>query len=171
MRFTSRCASIACALLLGTTPAMAQGRPLELRVDMISFQTSDGDTFVELEFPGSLAMAFYLTNQFAIEPRVAVSNTSSDNFDGTVYGAGLFLPFYFKADEGKSGFFLAPGAEMTGGTGDFDFDTRFNYGLDAGIKFAVRERISTRFALTVRDGDSYVDPAFGATFGIGFHWR
>lgn len=171
MKFTSRCASLGCALLLGATPAMAQGRPLELRVDMLSFETTDGNTTIDLEFPGTLAMAFYLTKQFAIEPQVAISNTSSDAVDGTLYGAGLFLPFYFNADEGKSGFFLSPGAMVLGGTGDFDFDAEFNYGLDAGIKFAVRERISTRFAATYRDGDSYDKGTFGATFGIGFHWR
>jgi hypothetical protein len=171
MTFKSRCVSLGFALLIGAVPAMAQGRPLEIRVDMVSFQTSDGDTFIDLDFPGTLAFAFYFTPQFAIEPRVTLSNVSSDNFDGTLYGAGLFLPFYFKADEGKSGFFLAPGGEVTGGTGDYDFDSQFDYGLDAGIKFAVRERISTRFALTLRDGDSYNEAAFGATFGIGFHWR
>ena len=171
MKFASRCVPVACALLLSATPAMGQGRPLEIRVDMLSFETSDGNTNLDLSFPGTLAMAFYLSKQFAIEPEIMVSNVSSDFADGTLYGAGLFLPFYFNADEGKSGFFLSPGAMVLGGTGDYDTGTDFNYGLDAGIKFAVRERISTRFAATYRDGDSYDKGTFGATFGIGFHWR
>lgn len=158
-------------MLIAAAPAMAQGRPLELRVDMFSFETSDGNNSLELNFPGSLAMAFYMTPQFAIEPQLTLSNQSGDNVDGTIYGAGVFFPFYFKADEGRSGFFLSPGAMIVGGTGDYDFDSQVNYGADVGIKFAVRERISTRFAVTLRDGDSYNDPAFGATFGIGFHWR
>ena len=175
MRVSHRSLTLASALLLGgalaATPAMAQGRPLELRVDMFSFETSDGNTSIDLEFPGSLAFAWYLTPQFAIEPRASFSNVSNDNVDGSLYGIGVFLPFYLMADEGRSGFFVAPGVEMTGGTGDFDFDAQFNYGLDAGIKWPFRDRISGRIAATVRDGDSYGDPAFGAVFGIGFHWR
>lgn len=149
---------------------MAQGRPLEIRADFASLESNDGRTVIALKFPGSLAMAFYMNQQFAIEPSISVTSLSGDN-DGTLYGAGLFFPFYFKADEGRSGFFVSPGAMVSGGSGDYDRDASFDYGVDLGIKMPLRERISSRLALTIRDGDSYNDLTFGATFGIGFFWR
>jgi hypothetical protein len=169
-RSTLRVSSLFLMMMLGTSAAAAQGKPLEIRVDFASAEFNDG-TSIDVEFPGSLAMAFYMTRQFAIEPAVIISNFSDDDFSGTAFGAGLFLPFYFKADEGRSGPFLSPGVAVSKATGDIETDTMFDYGVDFGFKFAVKERISTRFALTYRDGDSHDKAAFGGSFGIGFFWR
>lgn len=149
----------------------AQGKPLELRVDFVSFETSDGDTHVALDFPGTLAMAFYFNKQFALEPEVLIHNFNSDAGNSTVFGLGLFAPFYFKADEGKSGLFVAPGIAYSKATGDFETDGLVDYGVDFGIKMPVKDRISTRLAATWRDGDSTDKSVFGASFGIAFFWR
>ena len=161
------------ASLLLVTPGLvtAQGKPLEIRVDFVTIETSDGDTDIGIEFPGSLAMAFYFSNQFAVEPAVLIRNINTDAGNATLFGAGVFLPFYFKADEGKSGFFVAPGVAFTKATGDFESDALVDYGVDVGIKLPVKDRISTRLALTFRDGDSSDKSVIGASVGIGFFWR
>lgn len=171
IRWAALLSALVLAPALSANTLQAQGRPMEIRLDFIGVETSDGDTFLNLEFPGSVALAFYMTPQFAIEPKVFFANFSSDDVDGSFYGAGLFFPFYLTADNGKSGFFISPGLELSGGSGDFDQDSQVDYGIDLGVKNPVRENISLRFALTLRDGDSYNKAAFGATFGIGLHWR
>lgn len=176
MRRCVRSVLVACALtavpLFGSNTLAAQGRSLELRVDMVSIENADDNTEVNLLFPGALAMAFYMNEHIAIEPGVVISHFSDeDDNSGTVFALGVFLPIHIAPTTGRSGVFLSPGIQYTKGTGDFDFEGQTNYGLDIGIKSALRERIATRFAVTLRDGDSYDDPAIGATFGFGFFWR
>lgn len=173
MRPMKRSLLLASAVMVGAVsqPAVAQGRPLEIRVDMLGFQTSDGHTMVDVSFPGSVAFAFYLSSQLAVEPRLSLDNISGDGVSGTLYALGLFAPFYFKADEGKSGFFAAPGVMFQGASGDYGDETSVDYGVDVGVKWPLRDRISGRAAATWRDGDSYNKSVFGASFGIGFHWR
>ena len=151
--------------------AAAQGKPLEIRADFVTLETSDGDTDIALEFPGSLAMAFYFSRQFALEPAVLINNINADDASATLFGFGLSAPFYFKADEGKSGLFVSPGIFFSKATGDFETDAMFDYGVDVGFKMPVKERISTRLAVTFRDGDSSDKAVVGASFGIGFFWR
>lgn len=175
MHRSIRWATLVSALALSPTlfgsTLQAQGRPMEFRVDFFSLETSDGNTVINLEFPGSFALGFFLSPQFAIEPAVSFTNVSDDDVDGTIYGVGLFLPFYAKADHGKSGLFIAPGIAFLGGSGDFDIDSNVDYGIDLGFKNPIRDKISARFALTLRDGDSYDKAAVGATFGLTFHWQ
>jgi len=157
--------------LLWSSQAGAQGKSLELRVDFISLETSDGNTDITLEFPGSFAMAFYFSPQFALEPGVLVHHLRSDGGSVTFFGASLFAPFYFQADGGKSGLFISPGVSLLKATGDFESDALFDYGVDLGFKRAASNRVSTRFALTLRDGDSHDKVVLGAAFGVGFFWR
>ena len=60
---------------------------------------------------------------------------------------------------------------MTHTSADVADDTSLDLGVDVGFKWAVRERISTRLAFTVRDGDSSDDAVLGLTFGVGLFWR
>lgn len=152
-------------------PVAAQGRDKEIRLDMIGFETSDGNTAILAGFPGTVALAFYMNPNFALEPQVAIVNVNSDFGDGTVFGFGLFAPWYFKGDAGRTGFFVSPGLQYSKGTGDMETDGEMDYGVDLGLKMSYRERISTRLALTYRDGDSYGEAAIGATFGVGLFWR
>ncbi|HEX7122666.1 MAG TPA: hypothetical protein VF178_09890 [Gemmatimonadaceae bacterium] len=149
----------------------AQGKSLELRTDMVAIENADDNTEVTLVFPGSFAMAFYMNEYMALEPGIAISHLSDDDDSGTIFSLGFFVPIHIAPTMGRTGVFLAPGIQYTKGTGDFEFDGQTNYGLDVGIKTALRERISMRFAVTFRDGDSYDDPGIGATFGFGFFWR
>ena len=173
MKLLNRWIPALSLLLLLVAPSLvsAQGKPLEIRVDFVSIETSDGDTDIGIEFPGSLAMAFYFSNQLALEPGLMIRNINTDAGNATLFGAGLFAPFYFKADEGKSGLFIAPGVVFTKATGDFESDALVDYGVDFGIKLPVKDRISTRLALTFRDGDSSDKAVIGASVGVGFFWR
>jgi hypothetical protein len=155
---------------LGAGSLQAQGRSLELRVDFASLQTSDGNTVLGLEFPGSLAMAFYMNQQFALEPSAQFVHVSDDNDNNsdTFFALGMFFPFYFNRDMGHTGLFLSPGLLLSKFSGD---DTNLDFGIDVGWKWRLRDRISSRFAFTVRDGDSTDDAILGATFGLGFFWR
>jgi hypothetical protein len=155
-----------------STAAEAQeGRQVEIRLDFASLQTSDGTTAVGVDFPGSVAVAFYMNQSFALEPRVGLNFISGDGFSGNVLQAGLFAPYYFAGDFGKTGFFLAPGVTVSKGSGDLEFEAQTDYGADLGIKLAMRDRISSRIALTFRDGDSSTEAVIGASFGIGFFFR
>ncbi|HSA57457.1 MAG TPA: hypothetical protein VLE53_17225 [Gemmatimonadaceae bacterium] len=161
---------IAVSASIAAVPAQAQN-PLELRADLFRFQTADGNSLIQLAFPGAFAMAFYMNQQVAIEPGISISRFEDDDDDSlTLVTAGLFLPIHFQAG-GRQGFFLSPGIEVTHTSADVNDDTLVNYGLDLGFKWSMRERISSRLAFTVRDGDSFDDPVLGASFGLGFFWR
>jgi hypothetical protein len=152
-------------------PVSAQGRDKEIRLDMLAFQTADGSTLIEAGFPGTLALGFYMNPNFALEPQVGIASFSGDGASATVFSLGLFAPYYFKGDTGRTGFFVSPGVSYSKATGDFETDGEMDYGVDLGIKMAYRERISTRLALTYRDGDSFSEAAIGASFGVGLFWR
>ena len=47
---------IAISASIAAAPAQAQN-PLELRADLFRFQTADGNSLIQLAFPGALAMA------------------------------------------------------------------------------------------------------------------
>jgi hypothetical protein len=165
---------VAAAVLVAAVSAAAEaqeGRQVEIRLDFASLQTSDGSTAVSLEFPGTVAVGFYMNQNFALEPRVGLRFISSDLVSGNILEAGVFAPYYFAGDFGKTGVFVAPGVTVSKGSGDLEYDAQTDYGVDLGIKLAMRDRISSRIALTFRDGDSSPDPVIGATFGIGYFFR
>ncbi len=165
-------AAVALAMVAATAdPLMAQGRQKEIRLDFLSLQTSDGDFTVTGMFPGSVALAFYMNPNVAIEPQIGVGFVSGDDFSGTELSAGLFVPFYLSGDTGRSGFFLSPGMSVSKGTGDIEYEARVDYGIDFGMKMTRNDRVSSRLALTLRDGDNFSDTTLGATFGIGLFWR
>lgn len=165
---------VAAISLLGAAanPVSAQeGRDKEIRLDFLTLQTSDGSTGIGVGFPGSVAVAFYMNPNVAIEPQLSLAFISGDGADGSVYGLGLFVPWYFAGDAGRSGFFVAPGLEYSKGTGDFETDGATDFGVDVGMKMTRNDRMSTRLALTFRDGDSFNEAVIGASFGIGLFWR
>ena len=133
-------------------------------------------TLAAVALPGSVALAFYMNESVAIEPQLGLlfvsgEDGAGDDFSGTELSAGLFVPFYLKGDTGRSGFFMSPGLLITKGTGDLETDAAVDYGIDVGMKMTRNDRVSTRFAVTLRDGDSFADATLGATFGVGLFWR
>jgi hypothetical protein len=162
----------AAALALGATTASAQmmGKPKEVRIDMLQVMTSDGTTGLNVGFPGTLAIAIYLNDNIAIEPNASLSFVSGDGFSGGDFGLGVMVPYYLAGGMGKTGVFVAPGVMLGKGFGDFDSDMAVNYGLDVGIKREWKSNVGQRFAITIRDGDSYPELAFGAVAGITLRW-
>jgi hypothetical protein len=176
IRGSVMCAAAAMAVAVAS-PAGAQEtrRDKEIRIDFASVTTSDGFTRVGLGYPGTLAMGIYMNNNLALEPRLGFdyqSDSDTDVSGGSVL-AGVFAPWYFNGDMGRTGLFLSPGVEFTKGFGDdaFETDVMVDYGVDFGVKLGRSERVSTRLALTMRDGDSFSDPRIGAVFGVGMFWR
>lgn len=163
----------AAALALGATTASAQmmSKPKEVRIDMLSVQTSDGTTGLVAGFPGTLAIAVYMNDNIAIEPSVMLSFLSADGFSGGEYGLGVAVPYYLAGDQGKTGFFVAPVIELMAGFGDLEYDMLMDFGVDLGLKRAWKGNVGQRLALNIRTGDSTADElAFGATFGISLRW-
>lgn len=157
----------------GASPLAAQSREKEIRLDFATVTTSDGRTEVGLGYPGTFALGIYMNENLAIEPQLGFryfSDSDADT-DGGELSAGVFAPWYFNGDTGRSGLFLSPGVTLTKGIGDNDTDALFDYGLDLGVKMGRSDRVSTRLALTLRDGDRFTDPALGASFGLGMFWR
>lgn len=163
----------AVALAAAASPAGAQTRDKEIRLDFASVTTSDGRTEIGLGYPGTLALGIYMNNNFALEPQLGFryESDSDADTDGGAINAGVFAPWYFNGDMGRTGLFLSPGVMFVKGIGDDDSDVLVDYGVDFGVKLGRSERVSTRLALTMRDGDRFSDPAFGATFGVGMFWR
>ena len=170
-------AAVALAMVAATAdPLAAQGRQKEIRLDFLTLQTSDGDFAIGGAFPGSIALAFYMNPNVAIEPQLGLLFVSGEDalgndFSGTELSAGVFVPFYLRGDTGRSGFFMSPGLLISKGTGDLESDAAVDYGIDVGMKMTRNDRVSTRFAVTLRDGDSFADATLGATFGVGLFWR
>ncbi len=161
----------ATLLLAVTSPLSAQARQKEIRLDFVSLQTSDGTTAISAAFPGTVALGIYMNKNIALEPQFGITSISSDFADGTTFGAGLFVPYYFAGDFGKSGLFISPGIEISKGSGDFETETMVDYGVDLGFKKTHRDRVSLRIAATLRDGDSANEAVIGGVFGIGLFWR
>ncbi len=159
------------ALAVGSAEAQER-RSKEIRLDMISFQASDGSSVGFVAFPAAnVALGIYLNQKVAIEPMVGMNFISGDNFSGQVLSFGTFVPYYFKGDGGRSGLFLSPGLMFSKGTGDLETDGEFDYGVDFGFRKVWRDNLSWRGALTLRDGDSFDDMAIGASFGLGLFWK
>lgn len=163
-------AATVLAAVVSTTATAQDGRQYEVRMDFVSVLTSDGATQIGVAFPGQLALGIYLNQNIAIEPSVGYQHFSNGASGGDLH-VGLALPYYFAGDFGKTGFFIAPAVSMNKGTGDFDTDAQVNYGVDAGIKVTYRDRISTRWAAVLRDGDSFGEMAFGVSAGVGIFFR
>jgi hypothetical protein len=170
---------LATALLLAaTTTAEAQARrEKELRIDLVGFQTADGNTEFGIGLPGTVALGIYMNKNIAIEPLIQFNNFSGDGFSGGIMQAGVFVPYYLKGDAGRSGLFVSPGLLYGKGTGDLESDGTFDFGVDVGVKKVMRDNVVMRIAGNLRTGDSYEDAngdsviGFGATFGIGIFWK
>ena len=162
----------AAALALGATTASAQmmGKPKEVRIDMASFTSQDGNTDINLVFPGNLAVAIYMNDNIAIEPFVMLRFQSGNGFSGGQFGLGVQVPYYLAGGMGKTGFFIAPGVGIDKGFGDGEYDVQTNYGLDLGLKREWKGAVGQRFALTLRDGDAYPEMEFGVVAGITVRW-
>jgi hypothetical protein len=167
----------AAALALGATTASAQmmSKPKEVRIDMLTLATSDGNTGLTLGFPGTLAIAIYMNDNIAIEPFFSLDFASGDGVvEGGSYALGVMVPYYLAGGQGKTGIFVAPGLQIGNNFGDqadvFGDEMAVNYGLDVGIKREWKTNVGQRFAINVRDGDSFAELAFGVTAGITIRW-
>jgi hypothetical protein len=163
----------AAALALQATTASAQliSRPTEVRIDLAGIVVRNGSTEVGLGLPGTLAVAVYLNERVAIEPRVLLDVRRGEGFNGGEVGLGLAVPYYLAGGEGRTGLFAAPVIEIGKGFGDFVTAMAVDFGADVGIKREWKPNVGQRIALTLRTGDSTSDEvAIGAVFGISLRW-
>jgi hypothetical protein len=58
--------AVAAMLAAGASPADAQTRDKELRLDFATLSTSDGRTEVGIGYPGTFALGIYMNNNFAL---------------------------------------------------------------------------------------------------------
>jgi len=139
----------------------------EIRVNFVSLSSNDGGTGIGLNFPGSLALAFYLNDKIAIEPTVGFNMFSPEVGDSfSTISLGVLVPYYLGTDRGVSGLFIAPGFNFSKTT---DVDATTAIGAEFGIKKAWKEKISMRVAGTfwTSDGNSTI----GANAGLSLFWR
>lgn len=155
---------------LGASAAAAQGPSLEIRLDVLTLLQSGERSTLEAGLPGSLAVALYLDERVAVEPRVRMVRESDDTGSATQWTVGMFLPVHFTPSEGRRGVFVAPGLEFTRLGGAVGSDALLDFGVDLGVKLAVRERLSARLALMLRDGDSTSRSVLGGSFGVSLFW-
>lgn len=157
--------------LLRTTAGAAQSNPLEIRLDIVTLLTSGDRSRLEVGFPRFLAMAFYLDERVAFEPRVGVVRESDGSGSVTRWSAGMFLPVHFSPGDARRGPFAAPGVEISKRSGDVPSDALLDFGVDLGYKLPLRERLSARIALLLRDGDSSSESVLGGSVGVSLFWR
>lgn len=178
MKSFVRSTMLATALLLAATTAQAQERrEKELRIDLVGFQTADGNTQFGIGLPGTVALGIYMNKNIAIEPMLQFDSFSGDNFSATMMQIGVFVPYYLKGDAGRSGLFISPGLMYGKAGGDLDSDGTIDFGVDVGVKKSLRDNVVMRIAGNIRTGDNYEDAngdsviGFGATFGLGIFWK
>lgn len=178
MQFVRK-ALVLAALMVVAVPSLEaqERRTKEVRLDLVGFETVDGNSEFGFGLPGTVALGIYLNKNIAIEPQVSFSSFSGDGFSANVLQFGAFLPYYFRGDFGQNGLFVAPGLTYSKAGGDLDSDGVVDFGVDVGVKKSIRENLSWRLAGTIRTGDSYEDAAgdsqiaIGARFGIGIFWK
>jgi hypothetical protein len=164
-----RAITVAALIVGSASAAQAQVRVEELRVDLLNFQTANGNSALGFGIPGSLALGVYLNDKLALEPTLGLNFFSPEvGNSSTRLTFGVFAPFYVSGDRGHNGIFLSPGVLITKIT---DVEAATDFGADIGYKSAVSPKISMAFAATLRDGDSYSDAVLGARFGLSVFWR
>ncbi len=156
--------------------AQSESRMKEVRLTLASLSSGEDVTAASVFLPGDVTLAWFATPRVAIEPRIGFSYSSvktplGDTRSGGSIGVGAFVPFYLKADNGRSGLFVAPGLTVSEPFGDFGGRRLVAGGLDLGYKQPIRERISLRWALELRDRDSDDELRVGGSLGISLFWR
>lgn len=139
----------------------------EIRLSLVEFSSSDAGTGFGVSFPGSVAVAFYLNDQIAIEPMFGFNSFTPDVGNGvSVISLGVLVPYYLGTDRGVSGLFVAPGFQMVKVT---DIDATTMIGAEFGMKKAWKEKISWRVAgsFWTSDGNSEI----GLNAGLSMFWR
>lgn len=176
-----RAVAVAALVALSAGAVEAQITIREIRVDIASFTTFDGNTVLDLGGPTSragalvpgpakVAVGVYLNDKIAIEPSLSITNIAPDVGDATTFiGFGVFAPYYFQGDGGRNGLFVAPGIDIWKQT---DVDALIDFGADVGYKKAINDNISWRAAGGFRTGDSTNDElAIVGTFGLSVFWK
>lgn len=173
-----RAALAVAVVLVSGLPLGAQSEPRmkEVRLTLAGLSTGGDITTASVFLPGDAAVAWFATPRVAIEPRVGLVYTSiktplGDTRSGGTFGLGAFVPFYLKADNGRSGLFLAPGVTVSEPFGDLNGRRSVDGGVDVGYKQPIRERLSLRWALELRDRDSDDELRVGGSLGISLFWR
>lgn len=165
-----RAVAVASLVAVSATVAQAQVRVEEIRVDVAALQTSGGNLMLATGIPGSVALGIYLSDKLALEPTLGLAYFSPDVGNSTsVLTLGVFAPYYFAADRGHNGLFVAPGVEISKATST---PAAIDFGADVGYKKALSPKVSWSLAGTLRLGDSYdPDALIGARFGLSVFWR
>lgn len=171
-----RAVAVASLVVVSASAAQAQIELREIRIDLASVTSVDGNTVLSLGgptsrigglagAPASVSLGVYLNDKLAIEPSFSIVNVSPDVGDATTFiGLGVWAPYYLNS--GKAGLFVAPGVELLKAT---DVDAQIDFGADVGYKRAINDNVSWRAAAGFRTGDSTNDElALVATFG--FSW-
>ena len=171
-----RAVAVASLLVVSASVAQAQIELREIRIDLASVSSFDGNTVFALGGPtnritgltggpASVAVGIYLNDKIALEPSLSLVNVSPDVGDATTFiGFGLAAPYYFNS--GKAGLFVAPNIEILKAT---DIDANIDFGADIGYKKAINDNLSWRAAAGFRTGDTTNDElAIVGTFGFRF---
>lgn len=175
-----RAVAVASLMVVSASAAQAQIELREIRIDLASFYTVDGNTTLTLGGPTnrvggmiggmigspvSVALGVYLNDKIALEPSFSIVNFSPDVGDATTFiSFGLAAPYYLQS--GKAGLFVSPNLDIIKAT---DVDAQIDFGADVGYKKAINDNLSWRAAAGFRTGDTTNDElALIATFG--FSW-
>lgn len=170
--------AFAVAALVGASAVTAQAqmggvKVEEIRLDLASIGLTGG-TSINGGIPGTLALGIYLNDKLAIEPMAMLSYSKPEGGGDatTIFGLGVFAPFYLAGDRGHSGIFLSPGVMVSAiDIPVFGNQTNIDFGADVGYKGKMSDKVSWRAAATLRDGDSYGEAEIGGTFGFSLWWR
>jgi len=178
--------AVVAALALGVTaiPVQAQDSATELTAGVfgIGYTTCDEcDGVTEIATGGagssvstglgggSLALGFYLSPGFALEPTMSLSILSVDDETLTVLGLGIAMPFYFNKDWGHQGMYLSPKLAYNSISADGDSMSQVTLGLGLGTKIPLNEMAALRLQANFDygfEGDLDSTTSFGAFFGL-----
>jgi hypothetical protein len=149
------------AVVAGPKPVLAQSRTVELGLGLghAGTQVFRGDDRTNLRAPAaSFRVGWYLSNNLALEPGLAVTSYDADGARIASLGVELGLPYTFGSVYSRQAFYVRPvvGADLLFGNDAASFDGETQVGAGAGLGFKLR--IAERIALRLEYNARYIFP-------------
>jgi hypothetical protein len=122
-----------------------------------------------------IRMGFFVTPAVSIEPWLGLNSFSGGGFSGSDYRLGAGLLYHFSASRAASQWYVRPFLGVHGQSGDLGSGSSAEFGVGAGLKIPLRDRIASRFEANFaheggQNGGNGRD-VIGLLAGVSFYTR
>ncbi len=178
----NRFKSTTLALLLGAALpplASAQGRPIELGIDALSFRvaTGGGVDIATLSVPMKTFRAgFFVGDQVSVEPRISFDYVKQETIDAfTELTVSLGALYHFTPDRQQSQVYVRPVGSISFVDAFNQSATQVSLGVGLGVKLPILRQLAARLELEYAHGfenDDFTNVySLAAVFGFSFFTR